>query len=196
MPAVEIDEVELLRLRKQDQTIHALMAHPTAKKKVFEAFKARDPDAKIPELEIEEAAKAPVVELQKTVETLQKQLEDDKAERQRNATLSQLEGTIAREKAALRRQGWTDEGLSALDKVMEEKGITDVTVAAAYYEKVNPPPEPINSRSGIGGWDFTSQIQDSELDLKALIETKGNNEALADKMAREALKDIRGASRR
>ena len=40
MPTAEIDEVELLRLRRQDQTVHALMANPKAKRKVLEACSA------------------------------------------------------------------------------------------------------------------------------------------------------------
>lgn len=195
MPAVEIDEVELLRLRKQDATVHALLANPKAKRKIFEAYKEHDPNARIPELEIEEAARAPVVELQKQVQTLTKKIEDDEAERKKNASLTALNGNIEKGKAKLRKDGWTDEGLAALDKVMEERGILDVEVAAAFYEKQNPPATPATPR-GVGGWNFVDQVQESDVDLKQLLDSKGNNEALADKMAREALNEFRGASRR
>ena len=66
MAAVEIDEVELMRLRKQDNTVHALMANPKSKRKIFEAYKEHDPNARIPELEMEAAARQPVEALEKT----------------------------------------------------------------------------------------------------------------------------------
>lgn len=195
MSTKEIDEVELLRLQKQDRTVHALMSNPKAKKKIFEAYKEHDPNARIPELEMEEAARAPVVALEKTVSDLQKQIADDKAEREKTAKLETLTGNIDKGKSKLRKDGWTDEGIAAVEKVMEERGILDVEVAAAFYEKQNPPQIPATPR-GVGGFNFVESVQDNEADLKQLLNTKGNSEALADKMAREALNEIRGASRR
>lgn len=195
MAAVEIDEVELLRLRKQDSTVHALLANPKSKRKIFEAYKEHDPNARIPELEIEEAARAPVTALETKVAELQKKIEDDAAERAKNAKLHSLSSTIDEGKAKLRRAGWTDEGLEALDKVMEEKGTTDIEMAAAYYEKLHPPQSPVAPR-GHGGWNFMQEVQDGEADLKRLLDTRGDNEIAVDKMAREALNDYRGASRR
>jgi len=195
MAAVEIDEVELLRLRKQDSTVHALLANPKAKRKIFEAYREADPNVRIPELEIEEAARAPVQKLEQTVADLQKQIADDRAEREKNAKLGSLHGTIEQGKAELRRAGWTDEGIAAVEKVMEEKGTTDIAMAAAYYEKLHPPQAPIAPR-GHGGWNFMQEVNDGEADLKRLLDTRGDNEIAVDKMAHDALNDFRGASRR
>lgn len=195
MAAVEIDEVELLRLKKQDQTVHALMANPKAKRKIFEAYKEHDPNARIPELELEQAAREPVVKLEQTVADLQKQISDDKAEREKEAKLNALNGSVEQGLSKLRRSGWTDEGLAEVRKLMDEKGILDPEIAAAYYEKQHPPQDPATPR-GVGGWNFAEQIQDNEADLKKLLETKGNSDVLADKMAREALNEFRGANRR
>ncbi len=195
MATQEIDEVELLRLRKQDATVHALMSNPKAKKKIFEAYKEHDPNARIPELDMEEAARQPVVALEKTVADLTKQIADDKAEREKQAKLESLNGSVEKGMAKLRGAGWTDDGLGEVKKLMEERGILDPEIAAAYYEKNHPPQTPATPR-GVGGWNFVDQVQDGEADLKKLLETRGNNEALADKMAREALNEIRGATRR
>lgn len=196
MATQEIDEVELLRLRKQDKTVHALMSNPKAKRKIFEAYKEHDPNIRIPELEIEQAAAAPVKALETQVAALQKKIDDDAAERAKEAKLNSLTGDVEKGKAKLRRQGWTDEGIAAVEKVMEDKGILDVEVAAAYHEKLNPPQTPATPRGGVGGFNFVESIQDNEADLKKLIETRGGNEVLADKMARDALNEHRGQSRR
>ena len=195
MAAVEIDEVELLRLRKQDSTVHALMQNPKAKRKIFEAYKEHDPNARIPELEREEAARAPVSALETTVAELKKQIADDKAEREKNEKLGSLHGSIEQGKVELRRAGWTDEGIAAVEKVMEEKGTTDIAMAAAYYEKLHPPQLPSTPR-GHGAWNFTEEVADGEADLKRLLATRGDNEIAVDKMAREALNEFRGAGRR
>lgn len=195
MAAVEIDEVELLRLQKQDKTVHALLANPKAKRKIFEAYKEHDPNVRIPELEVEEAARAPVMELEKKFEALTKELGEERAKREQAEKLGQLNGAIDSGMANLRRAGWTDEGLVEIRKVMDEKGILDPEVAAAYYEKQHPPQEPVTPR-GHGGWNFVENVQDGEKDLQALLNSKGQSESLADKMARETLQELRGASRR
>ena len=181
MPTAEIDEVEL--------------ANPKAKRKVLEAYREHDPNARIPELDAEAAAAAPVNELTKTVADLRKEIADDKAEREKKIRLDALNGTVEGGMAKLRREGWQDEGLAEVRKIMDEKGILDPEIAAAYYEKQHPPQTPATP-SGVGGWNFVENVQDGEADLKKLLDSKGNNEALADKMAREALTEVRGASRR
>ena len=195
MATIEIDEVELLRLKRQDQTVHSLMSNPKAKRRILEAYKDQYPDAKIPELEIEEAARKPVEDLTKTVIDLKKQIDDDKAEREKFAKLASLSDGINAQKAKFRRAGWCAEDIAAVEKLMEEKGTTDFELAAALYEK-NRPPSQVATPSGVGGWNFVDNVQDAEKDLKALVDSRGNNEALADKMAREALQEVRGAQRR
>ena len=197
MATVELDEVELQRLQKQDRTIHALMGNPKAKKKVFEAYKEANPDARIPELEMEEAAKAPVMELEKTVKELQKKLEDSDAERENQAKLADLNGSIEKKMAKLRHDGWTDDGLTEVRKLMDERGIIDPEIAAAYYEKQHPPSTPA-APSGIGGWNFMEPPADDNTFVKSLLEGKNaaDNDQLVMNEARKALQDIRGASRR
>ena len=46
----------------------------------------------------------------------------------------------ARDKATLRRDGYTDEGMKAIEKMMEDKGLLDVMDAVAIFERTNPPP--------------------------------------------------------
>lgn len=196
MTTVELDEVELQRLQKQDRTVHALMANPKAKRKIFEAYKEHDPNARIPELEMEAAAKAPVDALEKTVLELRKELADDKAEREKEARLNALNGTVDAGMAKLRRAGWTDDGLTEVRKLMDERGILDPEIAAAYYEKQHPPQNPATP-SGIGGWDFTAPVQDDSY-TKTLLGSKAaaDNEQLAMSEARKALNEFRGAQQR
>ncbi len=191
----ELDVLEIQRLQKQDKTLLTLMGNPKAKKKIFEAYKEVNPDARIPELEMEEAARAPVVALEKTVDELKAQLAAEKSEREKAEKLAQLSGSVEKGMSKLKQAGWFDEDLKKVRELMDERGILDVDIAAAYYEKQNPPAE-IATPRGHGGFNFVENVQEGEKDLKQLLDTKGNSEVLADKMAREALNEFRGSLRR
>ena len=197
MATVELDEVELQRLHKQDQTVRALMNNPKAKKKIFEAYKEANPDARIPELELEEAAKAPVLKLEQTVSELQKQLLEDKAEREKETRLSSLNSSMERGFAKLRSQGWLDDGIENVKKLMEEKGYLDPEDAAAIYLSKNPPPAPATP-SGVGGWNFMEPPADDETYVKAIMASKqaAENDQLVMREAGKTLQEFRGAQRR
>ena len=197
MASVELDEVELQRLQKQDRTVHALMANPQAKKKIFEAYKVVEPNARIPELEMEEAAKAPVMELEKTVKELRDEIAADKAEREKNRKLDSLNGSMERGFAKLRADGWMDDGIENVKKLMEEKGYIDPEDAAAIYLSKHPPQTPATP-SGTGSWNFMEPpAGDGDSYTKTLLASKSaaDNEQLAMTEARKALSEFRGARR-
>lgn len=197
MANVELDEVELQRLQRQDRTVHALMANPKAKKKIFEAYKEHDPNARIPELEIEAAAREPVTKLETEVSELRKQITDDKAEREKEQRLAALNGSVESGMTKLRRAGWTDDGLTEVRKLMDERGILDPEIAAAYYEKQHPPQNPATP-SGVGGWNFMEAPAEDDTYTKTLLSSKSaaDNEQLAMNEARKALNEFRGAQQR
>ena len=197
MPTREVDEVELLRLQRQDATVQNIWKNPKAKRKILEAVKDADPNARIPELEIEEAARAPVMALETQVAELTKQIATDKAEREKETKLNALSGNVEKGKAKLRKEGWTDEGVAAVEKLMEEKGILDVEIAAAFYEKQHPPQAPATP-SGVGSWNFLEPVSEEDAYTKAIVASKeaANNEQLVMREANKALQEFRGAQRR
>jgi hypothetical protein len=192
MAIVELDEVELQRLRRQDQTVHALMANPKAKRKIFEAYKDVVPNAQIPELEMEAAAKAPVEALEKEFKEFRDKAEKYAADREKDDRLSALNGTVESGMTKLRRAGWTDDGLTEVRKLMDERGILDPEIAAAYYEKQHPPASPATPGGGVGGWDFTAPVEEDSY-TKTLLGSKSaaDNEQLAMNEANKALKEFR-----
>ena len=192
MATVELDEVELQRLQKQDRTVHTLMANPKAKRKILEAYKDVDPNARIPELEMEELAKAPVTALENTVSELRKQLETDKKERDDEKRFSALNGSMEKGFAKLRREGWMEDGIDNVRKLMEEKGYLDPEDAAAIYLAKHPPQNPATP-SGTGGWNFMEAPAEDDTYVKAITASKGaaDNEQLVMNEARRALQEFR-----
>lgn len=193
---VEIDEAEFLNNQTLRQTVAKILANPQAAKLVEQAHKLVDPNAKTPRLDQEAIVTAPVTELKKTVEELNKKIEDDKTAREQADKLAGLKAKVDAGYAQLRKDGWTDEGIEGVKKLSEEKGILDPLDAAAIFLRDHPPQAPATPSGGTGAWNFVDSVGDNEADLKKLLDSKGDNNMLVDKMARDALNEIRGPMHR
>lgn len=194
MPTVEIDEEEVRANRVLRGVVSKILSNPKAKLLVQQAQKMVDPGAVTPELDQQGAIAEPVAAMQKRLDDMEKELKTRDAEAEKNAKLASIGTNIEAGKAKLRREGWTDEGIAGVEKIMDEKGILDPEIAAAYFEKQHPP-QNVAAPSGTGAWNFLEQPTDGAADLKALIENKGEG-LVVDKLAREALNEVRGQSRR
>ena len=195
MATVELDEVEFRRLQQLNNFSHAMLQHPDAAKLVEKAAKLVNPNIKTPRLDQEAAITAPVQDVRSELAALRKEISDRDAAVQQNQTLNAL--ALKRDDGlrALRRAGWTDDGVKAVETLMEEKGILDPEIAAAYVEKQMP--QQSVASPGTGGWNFMESIaDDSDADLKKLIETRGEVDIVVDGIARKALTEIRAQNRR
>jgi hypothetical protein len=68
--------------------------------------------------------------------------------------------------------------------------------AVAIFERRNPPTTPI-APGGSGAWNFMDDASgDADADIKKMIETKGNSEALLNSMVNKTLQEVRGTQRR
>jgi len=194
VPKVEVDEDELVASRKLTSLVSAMMKNPKAKLKLQEAVKEHDPSYVTPELDSQRAVQEPIDELRKELAAERKAREDEKAERERNDKLRALDGQVEAGFAKLRSEGYMQPGLDEVRKIMDEKGILDPLIAAAYWEKLHPPPTVVTPVGAIGSWNFTDTSDGSD-DVKKLLETQGRSEPLADKMAMAALADVRNQRR-
>lgn len=195
MPTLEIDEEELRRLKTLEGTLAGIMKHPEAGKLVERAHRMVDEKAPTPRLDATKHVDERFETLQQQLAEERKLREADKQERENAQKLESLQRQHDRGFEKLRRDGWTDEGVDSVKKLMEEKGILDPMDAAAIYEKQHPPQTPVSS-SGSGSWNFLAVPDDGDADIKALIVAKGENEPLLQKMAATALNEVRGSSRR
>ena len=195
MPQVEIDENELVQLRRLQGVAQKITANPEAKKLLEKAYKTVEPNAPTPTLDQEKLIQEPLNEATKRIQALEEQLKKDKEDGENRTKLAALQDQVEKGFAKLRSDGWQEDGIKKVDELMKEKGILDPLIAASWIEKNTPQPEPVTP-SGSGAWSFIDGVQDSEADLKKLIDTKGNSEPLTDKMARDALNEFRGSTRR
>jgi len=190
MPRVEVDEDELVQSRKLRDLVAAMMKNPKAKLKLEEAVKEHDPSIPTPTLDQRRAVEEPIEDLRKELAAERKAREEEKAEREKTEKLRALDSQVEAGFAQLRREGFMPEGIEEVRKIMNDKGILDPLVAAAYFEKLHPPATPVTPVGAIGAWNFT-ETPEGDSDVKKLLETRGMSEPLADKMAMQALQEVR-----
>jgi len=191
----EISEEDLRTNVALRNAMEQMMSNPESRKLLLKARKTADPKAVIPELEAETSIDARISELTKTVGTFidtqtaaQKKAADD-------AEQAKVQSKIDAGFAKLKDAGVTAEGIEGVRKIMEAEGIISPEVAWSHFEKLHPAPAPVTP-SGYGAFNFLDQPSDGSEDIKKLIESRGESNQVLDKLAHEALAEIRGQPRR
>jgi len=190
---VELDEDEYNRMKALQGVAAKIVANPNARKMLEQAHKLVEPNAPTPLLDQEKAQLEPLnaikTELTTEIEKLRKEREDEK----REATLAAIAQRQQTGLAKLRREGYTDEGVAAVQKLMEDKGLLEVEDAVAIFEKANPPKTPSTPSGGMTGtaWGFADSTESTDKSIQDLIASKGQNESLVDRMASQALNEFR-----
>ena len=187
---IEVDEAEFLQSKALRETVEKMLANPKSRRKILEARKEFDPNAVIPELDQTKPVEDAVATVTKQLEDFKKEQAEKEAKAEQDRKLGDLNTRFAAGRAALKKQKWTQEGIDALEKLMEEKGIVDHEIGVAYFEKLHPPQVPVTP-NGSGAWNFLDVPTDGADDIKKLIESKGENEPLLRKMTAEALTEVR-----
>ena len=164
MPTVEIDEVQLQQNNKLRQTMESWLKNPKARRKVLEAQRIVDPKAEIPELDEPDPIEAATKPLADEVAALKKAMAEDKETRDRDSKLAALQQVRDSGLKTLRNdRRYTDDGIKAVEEIMEKKGILDPLDAAAIFERDHPPQNPVSPpASGIGGWNFAEMPTSTE----------------------------------
>lgn len=195
MAKVELDEEDVRRYSALEKTVGSLWANPEARLLIQKAQKLVDPKAATPDLDRQAQVNAPVEALQKEFKEYVEKTEGERAEERKNARLSELSKIQDDGFKALRRQKYTDDGLAAVKKLMDEKGILDPLDAAAIFERNNPPQTPVTPGGTGGAWNFTELPTDGGDFVKKLIESKGANDLIPDREAWSAINEARGVAR-
>lgn len=191
---VEIDEAEFVRLSKLNNFAHNMLQNPDAAKLLEKAAKIVDPNIKTPRLDQDAAISTPMQKLHDEMAAMRKQMDDERAAAAQNQTLSALRSQREDGIRALRQKGWMSDAIAAVEKLMDEKGILDVEIAADHYAARHPPAN-VSMPGSAGGWGFMESLQDdSDADLKKLIETKGEQDAVVNHIAHKALNEFRSQS--
>lgn len=194
MAAVQIDEAELANLRRLQDVYSAMMGNTEARDLLLTANKKINPNVVTEKDRLDAAIKPFEERTAKTADeltALRKALDDEKADRAREREESKLRQTWDSQKAKLRNAGYMDGAIDAIEKIAFEKGIADMEIAAAVYDKAHPPSAPVHG----GTWSyFEPPAADSE-DGKffdELYKSHGENTAALNKQIAGILAEVRG----
>ena len=197
MPKVEIEEAELANLRESasqkrryDDIMQLIDKNPSARAKLQAAVAEGAPEHAGPYHKLREEFTEGIASIGKKMdefmEAQAKAVETRKEEDARNA----LERRWIDGRVKAREQGYTAEGLTALEEFMEKNGIADHELAIPAFERINPPPEPVVT--GGAGWNWFDRAAEAEEDAayKALME--GRDDEFLARTIPAALKEGRG----
>ena len=195
MAKIEVDETSYLEMQQTYAAVNKMLSNPQARRKVLEATKVINPAAIIPEIDAAAPISAELTETRTQIAALQKRLDDDAAERASTSKVNEFASQWNGAKAQLQRErGYTAEGIAEIEKLAQERGIPDLEAAAALFDRLHPPPEPVQP-AGIGSFNFFEPTEKDGEDMKKLLESRGESEQVVMKMAREALNDFRSGRR-
>ncbi len=190
MALIEVEASEWAAHRQVTETMQKLLNNPATRRKVLEAQKTLNPDLVIPELDAHEPLRTEISQITKRFDTLAQQLADERAEREKQQRMEKLQQTWDRGRNRLRANGYTDEGLTEVEKFMEEKGIADHEVAAAAFERLHPPAEPVKS-VGANRFDLFEPDNRGGEEMQKLFANPDDPMAL-DSLINTTLRQVRG----
>lgn len=191
MPMIEMDETQYAEVRSVYDMVQGMMKNPKSRKLVLQARKEADPDASIPEIDAVAPVRAEISSFQEELAATRKELAQDKADREEAKRLSGLTNQWDKGRSRLRADGYTDEGITAIEDLMEKEGIANHEAGAAYYDRLHPQPEPVAPSSGRHGF-FDAPSKDDT--MKMLYE--GNDEGFLNTVIGETLSEMRSGGRR
>lgn len=213
---IEIDETELQMLRGAEKTLRALNGDGRTHDKYLELVKTLYPNQSIPEVDAKNRFLGEMGKTNEQVAALHKELADNKskfeafgksAEEISEIRKSLAEDKAAREKASqeakltshidkgrnfLRDKQYTDDGVTAIEKLMQERGLADYEAAEALFARTQPVEVAIPGVSQ-RSWDLMSPDDGAEESQKLLL---ANKDRWVRNEIPKILADVRGQARR
>ena len=196
MATRQITEEEFIRMQNLNGFAQSMLANPESARLLEQAAKIVNPNIKTPRLDAAAAAAQPLTSITESLAALNKRLDDEAAARANNDAVHQANTQRDKDIVALRKAGWNDAGIEAIEKVRTERGIASVLDAALVFEKIHPAPAPAMPGSA-GAFNLNESINTAkpDEDIKKLLATRGREtnglEAISNKMIADTLADIR-----
>jgi len=188
---VEIDESELLNLRGVNEVVSAMLANPQARPLVLRARKIQDPKAPIPEIDAAAPLQGAMQAIRNEFSEWRKEQTERDQKREAEETTRRFQAAWDAQKESLRQQGWRADGIAEIEKFAIERGVADLELAAAGYEKLHPPSEPV-SGNGYGSWDFFTPTEGEQTGfIEKMMASRGDDEGALRAETHKALQEFR-----
>jgi hypothetical protein len=187
---VEIEESDLANLRRVNDVATLIGKNPKARAMLQQAVVEAAPDQAGPEHYLRSEFSEAISGIREDFAKDREERAKEKQEREAETAKRALESRWLEGRAKLRADGVMQEGIEAVEKLMEDEGIPSHEAARLLYEKRNPPPEP--AVTGGSRWNFFDRSAEAANDtaFKALMD--GDDETWLAHSIPAALKEARG----
>jgi hypothetical protein len=190
MPLVEVDDRELSDYKRLTAFLQSATTNSKTRRKLLEIQKELNPNQAIPELDAAAPLNDELAQVKSSLAAMSKLMADDKAAREQEKQLAQLSRQWEKGRTLLRKQGYVEEGIDAVEKFMEQRGIADHEVGMAAFERLQPPETPVAPVSGNRFDVFAPRVGD-DAHMKALFANPNDRGALNGLIA-DSLRAVRG----
>ena len=193
MAKIEVEEAEWNARGQLTNVVSELLKHPESRPLMLEAQKKRFPESVIPEIDAAKPVLDKVDALSKKFDDYVSKEQERVAKEMNDAKIRAFADKWAAQKVAVRERypDFNDTALEEIEKMATEKGIVDFEAAADHYRRLNPPAAIQSPQTG--GWGFFDDNADTLKDsMDKLMQSRGDNDAVTNKMVNEALADVRG----
>jgi len=137
---------------------------------LLKVLKKQYPNLAIPEIDAATPVNEAVAAVEKKFNDYVESVEKEKKEVSEKARERAAHDTVAKGRTWLRGQGCDDEGLVAVEKIMQDRNLPDYEAGFALFEKANPKPTPLPGGSfGGNSLDWFKPADDAP-DHKLLVE--------------------------
>jgi len=188
MPLMEVDEADYNVKSSAKALFDRIGNNPKTRAGLHALIKEVDPSVVIPEYEAKQAALSETESLRKEIDGLKKGMSEKEEAAQQKELEKKFESIVRDGRSKLRKLGYTDEGIEAVEKLMEAEGLANYDHAEAVYAKKNPAKEemvaPVNFSKA---WDIAKPAE-SDADHKLLM---SDPDAFSRKMVNEVLNEFR-----
>jgi hypothetical protein len=194
---VEVDETQLASLQNTAKIVQGLLKNPKTRRKVLEAYKEYDPTAAVPELDVTEPVVERMNNLEGAVIEFMKKEREDREKEKTESQLERIRQEAERGRRMLMDRGYTPEGITKLEEFRNQKGLVDYNDAVRLYELDNPPPAVAEPTSGMNFFDMMQNDVSADVEFnKQLHASLGQDDSAVNRMARQAIQEMRGAPSR
>ena len=167
MPLVEVDSGEFEQAKASKTLLDKMGNNPKLRHKLLGLVKELNPDANIPEIDAAAPIMAEVAEARKTVAEIRAEIDKDKKDREEFLQKQNFQSFIDTGRKKLRDNGYTDDGIASIEKMMADRGYSDYDVGLTMYEKANPPEEPAVPTHFGRMWNLPEPTNDKDTQTKA-----------------------------
>jgi hypothetical protein len=185
MAVKEVDETQWQSAQNVVRSVTEIMKDPKRAMRLLELQKEAEPNAVIPQVEARREAQEAVEGITKEFKELRAELQAEREKRDQDGKLEQFTKKYEAGRKILATNGYNEEGVKAVERLMEERGIADHEDALVIYERLHPPQQPIKSNNAAVS-SFLAKAR-GEADggdeiAKRLIASKGQDPWVLDRL--------------